>query len=626
MNEEKLNAEKKESDIISKNDLQKSKEEQEEKIKQLYIKKLSSKEVISKSINISLKNWRKSVFDQIKFLVVQYFLLYIPILKAQLIDSISTSSSYTEVFICFKKYILFLVLQFIVKGILEIFDYFFIRNYTNKYKNILLEKVINKDLAFFDIFKTGEIIGKLNECEKYIECDFIFRTLSLFQNIIKLILMGYYLYKTSYKLTMIFTTIFLCQLGVDFLFENFSGFVDYELSIKMKNSYTNKLNELISNIRMVKSFGTEKEETKKLEEFKLLSHIDLGTSTVLILNLLKLVKNGGEAVTLLFAGKYILEKQYTLGSFTVFKQYQSEFSDCYDRIRDILLTYRSILSSWKSFFELYDFPEKIKSLQNYIPKKLIGKIQFENVTFSYPLKPNTNILQNLSFDVKPGKILAICGFSGSGKTSILNLIQRFYDPLKGNIYIDDVDIRNYNLEYLRKNIGIVAQEPILNSGTIEENITYGVDSVKKSQFDEVLKLSNIDSFVNDKNLFPEGLKTLVGERGANISGGQKQRIAIARALMKNSKILIFDEATSALDAESEAEVQRAIDNIIKEKGITIIIIAHRLSTIINADAIAVLNKGCVVEMGKHEELMNKNGEYKKLFQKQLIFNKNNDNT
>ena len=626
MNEEKLNAEKKESDIISKNDLQKSKEEQEEKIKQLYIKKLSSKEVISKSINISLKNWRKSVFDQIKFLVVQYFLLYIPILKAQLIDSISTSSSYTEVFICFKKYILFLVLQFIVKGILEIFDYFFIRNYTNKYKNILLEKVINKDLAFFDIFKTGEIIGKLNECEKYIECDFIFRTLSLFQNIIKLILMGYYLYKTSYKLTMIFTTIFLCQLGVDFLFENFSGFVDYELSIKMKNSYTNKLNELISNIRMVKSFGTEKEETKKLEEFKLLSHIDLGTATVLILNLLKLVKNGGEAVTLLFAGKYILEKQYTLGSFTVFKQYQSEFSDCYDRIRDILLTYRSILSSWKSFFELYDFPEKIKSLQNYIPKKLIGKIQFENVTFSYPLKPNTNILQNLSFDVKPGKILAICGFSGSGKTSILNLIQRFYDPLKGNIYIDDVDIRNYNLEYLRKNIGIVAQEPILNSGTIEENITYGVDSVKKSQFDEVLKLSNIDSFVNDKNLFPEGLKTLVGERGANISGGQKQRIAIARALMKNSKILIFDEATSALDAESEAEVQRAIDNIIKEKGITIIIIAHRLSTIINADAIAVLNKGCVVEMGKHEELMNKNGEYKKLFQKQLIFNKNNDNT
>ncbi len=559
-------------------------------------------------------------------MVVQYFLLYIPILKAQLIDSISTSSSYTEVFICFKKYILFLILQFIVKGILEIFDYFFIRNYTNKYKNILLEKVINKDLAFFDIFKTGEIIGKLNECEKYIECDFIFRTLSLFQNIIKLILMGYYLYKTSYKLTMIFTTIFLCQLGVDFLFENFSGFVDYELSIKMKNSYTNKLNELISNIRMVKSFGTEKEETKKLEEFKLLSHIDLGTATVLILNLLKLVKNGGEAVTLLFAGKYILEKQYTLGSFTVFKQYQSEFSDCYDRIRDILLTYRSILSSWKSFFELYDFPEKIKSLKNYIPKKLIGKIQFENVTFSYPLKPNTNILQNLSFDVKPGKILAICGFSGSGKTSILNLIQRFYDPLKGNIYIDDVDIRNYNIDYLRKNIGIVAQEPILNSGTIEENITYGVDSVKKSQFDEVLKLSNINSFVNDKNLFPEGLKTLVGERGANISGGQKQRIAIARALMKNSKILIFDEATSALDAESEAEVQRAIDNIIKEKGITIIIIAHRLSTIINADAIAVLNKGCVVEMGKHEELMNKNGEYKKLFQKQLIFNKNNDNT
>ena len=168
----------------------------------------------------------------------------------------------------------------------------------------------------------------------------------------------------------------------------------------------------------------------------------------------------------------------------------------------------------------------------------------------------------------------------------------------------------------------MAQEPILNSGTIEENIIYGVDSYKKDYFEEVLKLSNINSFVNNKNLFPEGLKTLVGERGVKVSGGQKQRIAIARALMKNSKILVFDEATSALDAESEAEVQRAIENIAKKKDITIVIIAHRLSTIINADTIAVLNKGNIVEFGTHKELIEKDGEYKKLFQKQLFSNNN----
>ena len=206
--------------------------------------------------------------------------------------------------------------------------------------------------------------------------------------------------------------------------------------------------------------------------------------------------------------------------------------------------------------------------------------------------------------------------------TISNLIQRFYDPNDGKITLDNIDIKDYNIRYLRKNIGFVAQEPILNSGTIEENIIYGVDSYKKDYFEEVLKLSNINSFVNNKNLFPEGLKTLVGERGVKVSGGQKQRIAIARALMKNSKILVFDEATSALDAESEAEVQRAIENIAKKKDITIVIIAHRLSTIINADTIAVLNKGNIVEFGNHKELIEKDGEYKKLFQKQLFSNNN----
>jgi ATP-binding cassette subfamily B (MDR/TAP) protein 1 len=291
----------------------------------------------------------------------------------------------------------------------------------------------------------------------------------------------------------------------------------------------------------------------------------------------------------------------------------------------MIKNYRQLLKDWKIFFEIYDFPVKIYSLKNYIPKNILGQITFDKVKFAYPLKPKSFIFDNLSFQIPAGKTFAICGFSGSGKTTISNLIQRFYDPNEGKILIDGVDLRDYNIEFLRRNIGFVAQEPILNSGTIEENITYGVDTYKKSDFEEVCKLSNINSFVNDKNLFPEGLKTLVGERGTKVSGGQKQRIAIARALMKNSKILIFDEATSALDAESEAQVQSAIDNVVKKRGITIIIIAHRLSTIIKADCIAVINNGKIVEMGKHEELLKKDGEYKKLFQKQLVLNSGKEN-
>ena len=158
-------------------------------------------------------------------------------------------------------------------------------------------------------------------------------------------------------------------------------------------------------------------------------------------------------------------------------------------------------------------------------------------------------MDNLTFNIDSGKTFAICGFSGSGKTTISNLLERFYDVNKGNIYIDDVDIKDYNIEYLRKNIGIVEQEPVLNSCSILSNIVYGVDNYDEEELKEVLKITCVDTFINDKVLFPKGLDTLVGERGIRVSGGQKQRIAIARALMKDSKIIIFDEATSALDSK-----------------------------------------------------------------------------
>ena len=197
-------------------------------------------------------------------------------------------------------------------------------------------------------------------------------------------------------------------------------------------------------------------------------------------------------------------------------------------------------------------------------------------------------------------------------------MQRFYDPNEGNILLDDINLKDYNIHYLRNNIGFVAQEPILNNGTIEENITYGIKNYSKEEFNEICMLSYVDSFINDKNLFPDREKTLVGERGVKVSGGQKQRIAIARALMKKAKILIFDEATSALDAESENIIQKSIYNISKEKKLTTIIIAHRLSTIIHADEIIVIKNGTVIEKGNHKELIGKNGEYKFLFQKQLV--------
>jgi ABC-type multidrug transport system fused ATPase/permease subunit len=604
------------SEFVRKDIFEKVTDEQEEKLKLLNSKNLSDKDIILKSMKISLKNWKIQMFVQITQFIMHTFSLYLPITNANLIDAVISSRDFTQIYFAFKKYMICITIQFTIKTSLYFINYFLSLNSKENSQFLLLENILNKDITFFEIYKTGEIINKIYNT--FLDTDYFFKFFTIFQYFCKMILMSYYLYTSSPKLTMVFVTLFLIQLGLNYLFKFFSSPPNSKELLKYNSKYSNKLHELFNNIRMIKTFTKEKEEMEKLKYYKKMGSYKLDIISEIIKKLKTLTEQSNDAITLLFLGKFILEKQCTLGDYTIFKQYKSEFSMTFYLIKSTFQSFQKILINWKSFFELYDFPVKVKSMKNYISNNFIGKIRFENVTFSYPLKPNSNILQNLSFDIKPGETFAICGFSGCGKTTISNLIERFYDPNEGKIFIDDVDIRDYNIEYLRKNIGFVSQEPILNSGTIEENILYGVDKYKKSDFEEVLKLSNINTFINDKYLFPDGLKTLVGERGIKVSAGQKQRIAIARALMKNSKILIFDEATSALDAESEAEVQKAIDNIAKKKEITIIIIAHRLSTIINADSIAVLKDGRIAEIGNHYELLNKKGEYNKLFQKQFV--------
>lgn len=252
-----------------------------------------------------------------------------------------------------------------------------------------------------------------------------------------------------------------------------------------------------------------------------------------------------------------------------------------------------------------------------IKPRLKGLVTLQDVYFRYPTRPDTPVLQGLKLTVKPGQTLALVGPSGNGKSTIASLLLRFYDPDKGVVRIDDYDIRCVNLNHLRMNIGLVSQEPCLFKASIKDNILYGLDRSRYSMKDVInaAKLANIDDFISS---LPEGYNTQVGERGTQMSGGQKQRIAIARTMIRNPTVLILDEATSALDAESEALVNNALE--IASKGKTCIKIAHRLSTVRDADQIAVIEKGQVVEIGTHDELMaiGKKGFYFKLMQKQEI--------
>jgi ATP-binding cassette subfamily B protein len=239
-----------------------------------------------------------------------------------------------------------------------------------------------------------------------------------------------------------------------------------------------------------------------------------------------------------------------------------------------------------------------------------GKVEYRNVTFAY--KPEQMVLNHLNLLALPGEAIALVGHSGAGKTTLANLLMRFYDPQDGQILIDGVDIRDVTLRSLRRQIGIVPQETILFSGTIAQNIAFGRSDLDLDAIKTAAKIANADQFIVE---FPEGYQTWVGERGVNLSGGQRQRLAIARAVLLNPQILILDEATSALDSESEFLVQEAIERLMDNR--TVFIIAHRLATVRRADRILVLEQGCVVESGTHAELLNQGGRYARFYAQQF---------
>lgn len=248
------------------------------------------------------------------------------------------------------------------------------------------------------------------------------------------------------------------------------------------------------------------------------------------------------------------------------------------------------------------------------PTDVAGRITFEDVHFAYPSRPDNPVAQGYNLVVEPGQTVALVGASGSGKSTAIQLIERFYDPDQGTVKIDGVDIRDWNVKHLRSKIGLVGQEPVLFSGSIADNIGYGKIGCTREEIKAAAKMANAHDFIKE---FPSGYDTDVGDGGSQLSGGQKQRVAIARAIIKNPVVLLLDEATSALDNESERVVQEALDTLMKTQKRTTIVIAHRLTTIRDADKICVVDKGKIVEEGTHEQLMAKGeaGTYYKLNRK-----------
>jgi len=587
--------------------------------KKRFIRTYGKCELIRKSLKFSLQNWKFQMYNQLNTFINQMFSIFLPASEAKLVTAITSLKNYDELKYSTKVYLILLTVKLVVSELMQFIAYKFVKSEAINYRNLVMETIAQKDIEFFDVYKTGELKERITSSEECLNNNFLFRTITLFQHLGKFIFVTYYLFSFTRGLTIAYIVTFVLKFAWDQFMNNYFEFRNFKKRMKNRDLYSNSLQEFLSNIRLIKSFATEEFELKKLVELKNKLNRPVFDVQGFFNQIGIFIHTISETVILFIVGKRVIMGEMTFGDYTLFQNYSRQMKNTFNQIKNSYEEYRKMFEGWTHFFEIYDYKPKIVSRKNIIidKDKVQGEIEFKNVTFAYPLKPESNVLRNLSTKIEKGKVVAIVGHSGSGKTTISNLIQRFYDPTEGCITLDGIDLRDFNLKWLRRAIGFVAQEPTLYSTTIEDNVTYGVTEYTEEDFKKVCELSNVDKFVNDKSLFPSGYKTLVGEKGARVSGGQKQRIAIARALMKDSKILVFDEATSALDAESENEVQTAIDNIVKEKGVTTIIIAHRLSTIKNADYILFMDKGQIIEQGTHKELTELNGEYKKLVQRQL---------
>ncbi|KAN0050659.1 hypothetical protein ACTA71_003804 [Dictyostelium dimigraforme] len=479
----------------------------------------------------------------------------------------------------------------------------------------LFSSIIHQEIGYFDQCRTGELLSRLSSDSQVIQNSVTVNISMLFRYSIQIIGSIILLFITNWRLTLLMlgivpvlaiSTVFygkkIKQLGKQF---------QDELA---KSSTTGE--EVISNIRTVRSFSKEQKfidiYSKDINGSYLIGK-SLAVATGVFSGIVFLVAQLAIVLIVYVGARQVLDGTLSTGDLTSFLLYTLSLAMSLAFISSLMTDFLKAIGSSDRIFEIFDRVPLInvsggKQIQN-----PLGEIELKDVEFSYPTRPNNSVLKGLNLKLKKGTITALVGPSGGGKSTVIAMVERFYDPNSGSITFDGIDIKDLDPVWYRGIIGYVSQEPVLFAGTIKENITFGNDKATMEEIISAAEKANAHSFIEE---FENGYDTVVGERGVRLSGGQKQRVAIARAMIQNPMILLLDEATSALDAESEYLVKQAIDEIMKDR--TVVVIAHRLSTVINANTVVVINQGKIEEMGTHKELLNNpDGIYHNLVKRQL---------
>jgi ATP-binding cassette subfamily B protein len=376
------------------------------------------------------------------------------------------------------------------------------------------------------------------------------------------------------------------------------------------------LQENLAGIKVIKAFTREKQQQDKFKaraDDTMDQAIKLSRLFTFMFPLVFMIANLGQASILYFGGKAIIAGTLSLGAWQEFSMYLMYLFMPIMMMGMIITQFGQASASADRIFEILDAKNDItdKPGAGKLPA-VQGYVKFEDVTFRY-FGGGEPVLSNVTFEANPGETIALLGATGSGKTTIINLLPRFYDPSEGKITIDGHDLRDVTLESLRSQIGIVLQETTLFSGTVRENIAFGKPDATQQEIEAAAKAAQAHDFILS---FPDGYDTHVGERGQTLSGGQKQRVAIARALLLNPRILILDDSTSSVDLNTEAAIQKALDVLMQ--GRTSFVIAQRISTVMNADKILVLENGKVVAMGKHADLLENDPIYAEIYNSQIL--------
>ncbi len=479
----------------------------------------------------------------------------------------------------------------------------------------LFDRLLDQEIAFFDQTRTGELLSRLSSDTQILQNAVSVNVSMLLRNVASALGAVVLLFIISPKLTglmlLVVPPISVAAVGYGRRVRRLSKEAQDALA-----DASQVAEAAFSGVRTVRAFAQEPREQRR---YRVAVEAALDAATRRIQHVAAFSGGasflGGTSVAavLWFGGRMVVGGELSTGELTAFLLYTVIVAFSVGALADLWGDFMRAAGAAERVFALLDrepaIPPRAPGLR---PERIEGRVKLDGVRFSYPSRPDVDVLRGLDLDIHPGERLALVGPSGAGKSTIAGLLLRFYDPTGGAVLLDGVDLRELDPEVLREKTAIVSQEPTLVSATIAENIRYGRPDATDEEVEAAAAVAHADAFIR---AFPDGYATTVGERGVQLSGGQKQRVAIARALLRDPRVLILDEATSALDAESEHWVQMALERLME--GRTTVIIAHRLSTVQRADRVAVIGAGQVIEIGPHRVLVEADGPYRRLVERQF---------